>query len=122
MNFVPVEKAHTLEAMLHEFRVMVSQGKIAVSPKCPLTQHCLANAIWDEKRAKLDQDVFARHFDHLMQLVYMTRVLDTQTNPIPSDFMLDGIRVIDLNFDKPNVKSGAAQALEEAFRTPRGWA
>src|SRR5207302_338332 len=69
MSFVPVEKAQTLEAMLNQFRVLVGAGKIHVSPKCPLTLHCLTNAVWDAPRKKLDQDVFARHFDHLMQLV-----------------------------------------------------
>jgi len=115
MNFVPVEKAHTLEAMLQEFRVLVNVGKIAVSAKCPLTIHCLANAVWDTKRQKLDQDVFARHFDHLMQLVYMTRVLDVATNPIPVDFMIDGTRIIELNFDKKKSKTASGRALEEAF-------
>lgn len=115
MNFVPVAKAHTLEAMLNQFRVLVNQGKIIVSPKCPLTNHCLSNAIWDNKREKLDQDVFARHFDHLMQLVYMTRMVDMVTNPIPKDYMIDGIRVIDLNFDKRSDKSDSALALEQAF-------
>lgn len=116
MNFVPVHKENSLEAMLNQFRTFVAQGKILVSAKCPLTLHGLANGIWDEKRQKLDQDVFARHFDHLMQLVYMTRVLDVYTNPIPADFMVDGVRVIDLNFDRPNEKTDSGRALEEAFR------
>lgn len=116
MSFVPVHKAQTLEAMLNQFRGLVNQGKILVSPTCPMTIHCLANAVWDDKRQKLDQDVFARHFDHLMQLVYMTRNVDFNHNPIPSDYMIDGIRVVDLSFNKPNMKSGSANALEEAIK------
>ena len=119
MNFVPVHKAHTLEAMLNQFRMEVNRGGIIVSPKCPLTVHCLANAVWDDKREKLDQDVYARHFDHLMQLVYMARMMDVTTNPIPPDYMIDGVRVIDLNFDKPNTKSSDAKAFEEAFNIGR---
>jgi hypothetical protein len=115
MNFVPVHKTNSLEAMLNQFRVLVNQGKIIVSPKCPMTTHCLANAVWDSKREKLDQDVFARHFDHLMQLVYMTRMLDMATNPIPNDFMIDGINIINLDFNKHNGKSDDAMALEQAF-------
>ena len=115
MNVVPVEKAHTLEAMLNEFRVLVNLGNVVVSPKCPLTLHCLSNAIWDEHRKKLDQDVFARHFDHLMQLVYMTRILDVASNPIPPDFMIDGQRIIELNFDKKKSPTQAGRTLEEAF-------
>ncbi len=113
MEFVPVQKAHTLEAMLNEFRFMVSQGKIIVSPTCQMLIHDLETAIWTEKRDKLDQDIFSHHFDHLMALVYLTRILDMNTNPIPKDFMIDNVRIIDLNFDKPTGatnKSGSSLA------------
>jgi hypothetical protein len=116
MSFVPVEKAHTLDAMLNEFRILVNNGKIVVDPKCQLTIHCLENAVWTDKRDKLDQDVLAHHFDHLMALVYLTRMVDWEANPIPPDFMVDGVRVIDLNFDKTKASNGSGKALETAFR------
>ena len=116
MEFIPVEKAHTLEAMLNEFRVMVSQGKVVVRPECQMMVHNLENAIWDENRRKLDQDIFAHHFDHLMALVYLSRVWDQSTNPIPVDFMIDGVRVVNLDFDKKlKAKNISGQALSEAF-------
>jgi hypothetical protein len=115
MNFVPGRKEHTLEAMLNQFRVMVNNGQIAVDNKCVMTIHCLANAIWDIHRKKLDQDVFARHFDHLMQLVYMTRIVDFETNPIPKDFMIDGMRLIELDFADKNKVTDSGEALQRAF-------
>ncbi len=114
MSFVGVQKAHTLDAMLNEFRILVMQGKIVVAPRCQLLIHCLENAVWTEKRDKLDQDVLAHHFDHLMAAVYMTRMVDWDANPIPKDFMIDDVRVIDLNFDKSKA-SGDGKALEGAF-------
>lgn len=114
MNFTPVQKANTLEAMLNEFRVLVANQKVIVSPKCQMLIHCLENAIWTEKRDKLDQDVFAHHFDHLMALVYLTRHLDVYSNPIPRDYLIDNVRVIDLDFDKTKV-AGSARELERAF-------
>lgn len=114
MNFTPVEKGHTLDAMLQEFRILVMQGKIVVDPKCQLLIHCLENGVWNEKRDKLDQDVLAHHFDHLMALVYLARMVDWDANPIPKDFMIDNVRVIELNFDKTKA-DGAARALETAF-------
>jgi hypothetical protein len=119
MNFVPVEKAHTLEAMLNEFRILVSQGKIIVSPKCQMLIHDLETAVWTDKRDKLDQDVFAHHFDHLMASVYLTRVLDMNTNPIPKDFMIDGVRVIEVNFDKTKADGPSAKSMEAAFGRKR---
>ena len=115
MSFVPVTKLNSLEAMLNEFRVLVNDGKIVVDPTCQMTMHNLDTAVWNDKRTKLDQDIFAHHFDHLMALVYTTRVLDQFTNPIPKDFFLDGTRVIELNFDKTNAKNGSGRALEGAF-------
>lgn len=119
MEFVPVQKAHTLEAMLNEFRILVSQGKIVVDPKCRMLIHDLETAVWTDKRDKLDQDIFAHHFDHLMALVYLTRVLDVSTNPIPSDFMIDNVRVIEMNFDKKTAKTESGKALEMAFARRR---
>lgn len=115
MNFQAVHKANTLEAMMNQFRVRVGTGGLLVSPECQLTLHGLANGVWDEKRKKLDQDAMARHFDHLMAAVYMERSIDTATNPIPPEFMIDGVKVINLNFDKEPHKSSDAKALEGAF-------
>jgi hypothetical protein len=115
MNFSPVHKLNSLEAMLAEFRLLVSQGKILINPNCALTIHCVANGIWDEKRQKLDQDVLAHHFDHLMALVYLTRMLDRVSNPIPADFAFDGTRMIDIDFDRQKGLSDDAKALSEAF-------
>lgn len=119
MSFVPVEKAHTLDAMLQEFRILVMRGKIVVDPRCHLTIHCLENGVWTDKRDKLDQDVLAHHFDHLMALVYLTRMIDWEANPIPKDFMVDNVRVIDLNFDKTTAEGKSAKALEGAFGARR---
>lgn len=115
MGFIPVQKAHTLEAMLNEFRVLVAQGKVFVSPKCRMLINNLETAVWDDKRAKLDQDLFAHHFDHLMALVYLTRMLDVSVNPIPRDFMVDNVRIIDLNFDRKPAETSGGEALQRAF-------
>lgn len=115
MNFMPVEKAHTLDAMLQEFRILVMRGKIVVDPRCQLLIHCLENGVWTDKRDKLDQDVLAHHFDHLMALVYLARMIDWEANPIPRDFMIDNVRVIDLNFDKNKAEGASARSLERAF-------
>lgn len=114
MNFTPVKKAHTLEAMLNEFRVLVAQGKVVVRPSCQMLIHCLENGVWDNDRKKLDKDLFAHHFDHLMAAVYLTRMVDWNDNPIPRDFMIDGMRVIDLNFDKTRLDNDGL-ALQNAF-------
>lgn len=118
MSFMPVKKADTLDAMLQEFRILVMRGKIVVNPKCALTIHCLENGIWDDKHSKLDQDILAHHFDHLMALVYLTRHVDWDSNPIPKDFMVDNVRVMEINFDNKDKDGSTTQsghALAQAF-------
>lgn len=115
MAFVPVQKLNSLEAMLNEFRILVSQGKVVIDPKVAMTKHNLETAVWDESRRKLDQDVLAHHFDHLMALVYLSRVLNQNENPIPADYMVDGVRVINMDFDAGRQVSDSAKALEAAF-------
>jgi hypothetical protein len=116
MNCTPVYKEKSLEAMLNQFRILVGSEKIEVSPTCPMTISNLKSAVWDKTRTALDKDPYNHHFDHLMALVYLTRGLVPNENPIPKDFGVDGTRVIDLDFDKKGGKSLGAQALEEAYK------
>jgi hypothetical protein len=86
-----------------------------VSPVCQMLIHDLETAVWTDKRDKLDQDIFSHHFDHLMSAIYLTRILDVNTNPIPKDFMIDGVRVLEINFDKTKAQGQSAKSLESAF-------
>jgi len=116
MNCTPVYKEKSLEAMLNQFRMLVGTEKVEVGPSCPMVMSNLKSAVWDKTRTALDKDPYNHHFDHLMALVYLTRGLVPNENPIPKDFGVDGTRIIDLNFDKPGGKSLGAQALEDAYK------
>lgn len=115
MNCTPVYKEKSLEAMLNQFRILVGSEKIEVSPTCPMTLSNLKSAVWDKSRTALDKDPYNHHFDHLMALVYLSRGLVPNENPIPANWGVDGSRIIDMTFDKKK-GSLAAQALEEAYR------
>lgn len=114
MNCSPVYKEKSLEAMLNQFRILVSSGKIEVTPTCPMTLSNLKSAVWDKTRTALDKDPYNHHFDHLMALVYLTRGLVPNENPIPPNWGVDGSRIINMDFDK-KLATGAARALEEAY-------
>lgn len=115
MNCTPVYKEKSLEAMLNQFRILVTE-KLEVSPTCAMTLSNLKSAVWDKTRTALDKDPYNHHFDHLMALVYLTRGLVPNENPIPKDYGVDGTRIIDLDFSKKGGKSIGAQALEDAYR------
>lgn len=118
LNCVPVYKEKSLEAMMNQFRLLVNDGKIEVSPTCPMLLSNLKSAVWDKTRTKLDKDPYNHHFDHVMALVYLTRGLVPNENPIPSGFGIDGTRILDMNFDRKKATL-SAQALEEAYHTGR---
>jgi hypothetical protein len=119
MNCIPVYKERSLEAMLNQFRILVSTEKIEVTGQCPMTLSNLKSAVWDKTRTALDKDPYNHHFDHLMALVYLTRGLVPNENPIPKDFGVDGTRIIDLDFSKKGALSLGAQALQEAYEKGR---
>jgi hypothetical protein len=116
MNCVPVYKEKSLEAMLNQFRILVAQEKIEVYSSCPMILSNLKSAVWDKLRTKLDKDPFNHHFDHLMALVYLTRGLVPNENPVPGNWGVDETRIIDLNFDSHPGKSESAKVMEDAFK------
>jgi hypothetical protein len=81
-----------LVAMVNEFRMWMSSGRVRVSKKCRQLLGCLRAGVWDDKQYRRN---FARsrdfgHFDALAAAIYLVRYVDRNTNPIPADFGLDG--------------------------------
>jgi len=85
--FTPTSK-DSLDAMINEVRILVSEGRLRVSPKCEKLIGCLKYGVFNEKRKEFARTTAYGHFDHLAALVYLVRNLDRQTNPIPSLYKL----------------------------------
>lgn len=106
-------KQGVLNGMVNKVRVMVSQGNIIVDPSCEQLLGCLEYATWDE-------NVFAKsptygHFDALAALIYLVKVLDIYTNPIPGNLGIDP-RTMHVPAKYNNKKySDAARQLQNAF-------
>lgn len=74
-----------LPAMVNEHRLLVKQNRLKVHPKCAYTIGCHKMGIYNNRKVKRE---FARskvygHYDHLAAMIYLTRNLDQNTNPIP---------------------------------------
>lgn len=79
---MPTEtKQSVLNGMVNKLRVMVGNGDIIIDPKCTHLIGCLQNATWDG--TKFAHSPTYGHFDGLAALIYLVKVLDTYTNPIP---------------------------------------
>jgi hypothetical protein len=92
--YAPVVKT-SLDAMINKVRILIKQGKIIVHPSCTQLLGCLKYGVWKSKDyigKEFGKSKKYGHFDALAALIYLCRVLDTTTNPIP---ML-------LNVDVPN--------------------
>lgn len=86
------------EVAINNLRVLISQEKIIIHPRCTNLIRHLKNAKWT-KGAKAD---FARdpddgHYDLLPALVYLVRAIDFKHNPYPNniDIPMDDLFIVD---------------------------
>lgn len=94
LNFIPAKKDDK-ESAINTLRVMLSQHKIIIHPRCKTLLRHVKNAKWTKSRNKND---FTRspddgHYDALDALIYMIRHIVYQKNPYPNGY---GIETKDL--------------------------
>lgn len=85
LPFMPARK-DDLIAMVNQARLWVSSGRVRVHPRCKYLLGCLKNGVWNNNRDDWAHTMTWGHFDALAALIYMIRVVDVVTNPIPRDF------------------------------------
>lgn len=73
----------TLEQMVNQLRIWISQGKLIVHPRCEQLLGCLRYGVWNENRTDFDRSIKYGHYDALASAMYLVRNCDTKTNPIP---------------------------------------
>lgn len=113
LPFTPARK-DDLQAMVNQARLWVSAGRVRVNPRCKYTIGCLKNGVWNRNRDDWAHTMTWGHFDALAALIYMIRVIDVATNPIPANFGMD-IQTHNLN---PAAKNASPnyEAIRQAFR------
>jgi uncharacterized protein YihD (DUF1040 family) len=88
LPFMPARK-DDLIAMVNQARLWVSAGRVRVHPRCKYLLGCLKNGVWNNNRDDWAHTMTWGHFDALAALIYLIRIVDVVTNPIPRDFGLD---------------------------------
>lgn len=96
LSFLPVRKTKAgpdqptdtkesiINGMVNKVRTFIGEGRLIVNPQCKMLLGCLDNAIWDKTSpSKFARSETYRHFDHLAALIYLVKMLDQHTNPIP---------------------------------------
>ena len=92
MMFVATKKDNK-EAQINHLRVLISEGRVIISPKCKNLIHQLKNVKWNKRRdgfdrmkGKPDLDIKESHADHVDALIYLVRNIIQQKNPYPSNY------------------------------------
>lgn len=90
-------------AAVNNLRIMISNKRIIINPRCKTLVKHLRNVKWSKSKSNVfDRSVEMGHYDAVDALIYLTRAIVFSKNPYPSNF---GLNQTDLVFlgqpDKP---------------------
>lgn len=83
VNFMVTEKDEK-EAQVNALRLLVSQNRLLIHPRCVGLIAHLRYGVWDKNRKKFARTKAYGHFDGVDSLVYLVRNLRKDKNPFPS--------------------------------------
>lgn len=89
ITFIPTAKDNA-DAALNNMRMLLSQGKIIISPKCKTLISHLKSAVWNKARTSFDRSPDQGHYDAVDALKYLVRNVRFTKNPYPSDYAFFG--------------------------------
>jgi hypothetical protein len=82
LSFAPALKVEK-EAALNRLRQLFVTGKVKINRRCVNLIHQLKVGIWNERRTDYERLPGAGHLDGIDALVYMSRSIDRNRNPVP---------------------------------------
>lgn len=82
MSFAPALKVEK-EAALNRLRQLFASDKIKIHARCVNLIHQLKVGTWNERRTDYERLPGAGHLDGVDALVYMSRSIDRNRNPVP---------------------------------------
>ncbi len=83
LSFAATSK-DVLVAMVNHLRVLMSQKRLRIHPRCKSLIAQLKSATWNDAKTGFDFSTQFGHYDLLSALIYMTRNADWQGNPYPN--------------------------------------
>lgn len=82
LNFAATNK-DSLTAMVNQTRILLSQKKIRIHPRCKSLIGQIRSATWNDAKTGFDWSVQYGHYDLISALIYMIRNADWLGNPFP---------------------------------------
>jgi hypothetical protein len=74
----------SLPAMVNHARVLVSQKRLRIHPRCKSLIAQMKSVTWNESKTGFDFSTQFGHYDLISALIYMTRNADWNANPFPN--------------------------------------
>lgn len=71
------------ESMINQLKVMFTQNRIAIDPKCKNLITTLKSALWNNNRTDFQRNKIIGHADSISALIYGIISIDYNRNPIP---------------------------------------
>jgi hypothetical protein len=89
LQFVPTSKDDQ-DVMVNNLRMMISNEKVIINPRCKQLIFHLQNATWkDSKKKVMDRSPDAGHYDGVDALKYLVRNIHFSRNPYPATYDLN---------------------------------
>lgn len=79
----------SLNAMVAQARMIVSQGRVQVHPRCKLLIQSMRDGVWNAKKDEFGRTTALGHMDAIASFVYLVRNIDQHQNPIPVTYGYD---------------------------------
>lgn len=99
-----------LEAQVNGLRLLITEDKLRIHPRCKVTIEHLANGVWDTTGLKFARSGEHGHFDALAAMMYLTRNVNRKRNPKPQYTNGESSATHHMPRQKPNL-SGASRAF-----------
>lgn len=85
LNFIATEK-HNKNAYLNKMKIMISENRIIIHPRCKNLISHLRTATWDRTGNDFKRSADNGHYDCVMALCYWVRNLEESRNPFPKGY------------------------------------
>ncbi len=111
LGFTPTAKDDK-EAAVNLLRLLVSQNKLVIHPRCKGLISHLKYGVWNDRRTQFARAEGFGHFDYVDALVYLVRNLRREKNPYPHNL---GMSDFTHHIPGDLRESGNVKVLKKAF-------
>ncbi len=85
INFIPTAKDNK-HAWINQIRILISEERIVINPKCKQLVFHLKNATWNKNKTEYDRSLDGGHYDLIDALAYLIRNIAYTRNPYPAGY------------------------------------